>query len=390
MDDFKIEKNIKLMQILNLLMDFKLYGAIAILYFTKITNSITLGMSIFSITMISAAIFEFPTGIFSDKYGRKKTIIIGTIASLIYSILFAIGENYKWLIFGAVFEGLERALFSGNNDSLIYDTLKENGKEAEYKHYLGKTNSMYYAAGILSSILGAIIVYFTSYKIIMYISIIPKIINIFVATKIQEPNVIIAKKEKILNKIINSIKETKNNKILVKQIIADSLSQGIGEATFQFRSKFYELVWPTWALGIPNAMANIGSFIGNRYAGKIIEKHGNKKTIIIGYIYSIISNIVAVITKNVISPIIMITNSIIPTGIATEEISQKLYKDEYRSSMGSIKSLFSSILYSIFALLVGIIADLTNVEFTIIIAQVIKIIVILIYINIFNMRKVLT
>jgi len=264
MDNIKIMKNIKLIQILNLLMDFKLYGAIAILYFTQITNSITLGMSVFSITMLSAAIFEFPTGIFSDKFGRKKTIIIGTIASLIYSILFAIGENYKWLIFGAVFEGLERALFSGNNDSLIYDTLRENGKEDEYKYYLGKTNSMYYAAGILSSILGAIIVYFTSYKLIMYISIIPKIINIFVAFKIYEPNVIIDKKEKVVSKIINSIKETKNNKILTKQIIADSLSQGIGEATFQFRSKFYELVWPTWALGIPNAIANIGSFIGNR------------------------------------------------------------------------------------------------------------------------------
>ena len=56
----KIEINIKLMQILNLLMDFKLYGAIAILYFTSITNSITLGMSIFSITMVAAALFEFP------------------------------------------------------------------------------------------------------------------------------------------------------------------------------------------------------------------------------------------------------------------------------------------------------------------------------------------
>ena len=60
MEQTKIEKNIKLMQILNLLMDFKLYGAIAILYFVSITKSITLGMSIFSITMIATALLEFP------------------------------------------------------------------------------------------------------------------------------------------------------------------------------------------------------------------------------------------------------------------------------------------------------------------------------------------
>ena len=60
MNKTKIDINIKLMQILNLLMDFKLYGAIAILYFTSITKSIALGMSIFSITMIAAAFLEFP------------------------------------------------------------------------------------------------------------------------------------------------------------------------------------------------------------------------------------------------------------------------------------------------------------------------------------------
>ena len=327
---------------------------------------------------------NFHVGIVSDKVGRKKTIILGTISSLTYAIFFAIGGNYILLVLGAIFEGLERAWFSGNNDALIYDTLKEYGKESEFKHYIGKTNSMYYAAGILSSVLGGIILYFTSYKAVMFISIIPKIINIFIAFRIIEPMRQNTKSENILSQIKNSIKATKSNPILVKQIVADSISEGTGEAIFQFRSKFYELVWPTWALGIPNALANIGSFFGNWFSGKIIKKHGNKKVIIVGYAYSIFSNTLAVITKNVISPFIMITNSVIPTGVAESDISQKLYVDEYRSSMASLKSVFSSVTYAIFALFVGIIADYKGIIFTIVAAQLIKIFVILIYLNIFK------
>lgn len=142
----RIEKNVLLLGVLNFLMEFKLYGAIAILYFTSITNSITLGMSIFSIAMLSTAILEIPTGAISDKIGRKPTIILGTVVSFLYVLLYAIGNQYYILALGAIFEGLERALFSGNNEALLYDTLKQLKKEEQYHKYLGKTNSMYYLA----------------------------------------------------------------------------------------------------------------------------------------------------------------------------------------------------------------------------------------------------
>lgn len=382
-----VKRNIVLIGILNLLMEFKLYGAICILYFVSITKSIALGMSIFSITMLSAAILEIPTGALSDKIGRKKTIILGTIASLIYIILFAISKNYIVLVIGAIFEGLERALFSGNNEALIYDTLKELKKENEYDKYLGKTNSMYYFAGIISGILGAIIAYLTSYKVIMYISIIPRIINIIVAILIKEPKAEINNNNKLFEKMWNALKMTIKNKTLREQIVADSISQGMGEATFQIRSEFYKLVWPQWALGIPNALSNIGSFLGNWFSDKIIKKLGNKKTIIIGETYSIISNVIGVLTKNIISPLIMVTNSIIPTGVVKSSISQRLYEDEYRSSMASIKSFFGSIMYAIFAIIIGIVADIKGIIFTIAIAQLIKIVVIIIYVRIFKTNK---
>ena len=80
------KKSIKIMALLNLMSEFKLYGVIAILYYMQVTNSMALAMSIFSIATISSCIFEIPTGIISDKIGRKKTIILGSIFSLTYIV----------------------------------------------------------------------------------------------------------------------------------------------------------------------------------------------------------------------------------------------------------------------------------------------------------------
>lgn len=379
--------NIKIMAILNLLMDFKLYGAFAVIYYSQITGSMLQGMSILSIAMIASAIFEFPTGLIADKIGRKNTVILGCLNSLIYAIILATTQSYTGLIIAAIFEGLEIAFFSGNNQAFIYDTLKEIGEEDQFQKYLGKTNSMYYMAGILSTILGGILAYFTNIKLLMILSVIPRILEVLLSFKLKDVKKYSNDDENIFIQAKKVIKLVKENKILKKQIIADGISDGIGEATFQFRSAFYKTVWPLWAVGIPGILANIGAFIGSWFSGKILKKWGNKKVIVFSNLFSIASNWASVLMNNVFSPIVMVTNSVFPTDVAKSDISQKLYKDEYRSSMGSLKSLIGSLLYSIFAILVGFIADLKGAVFTLFVAQFLKFIVVWIYCGMFKKRE---
>ncbi len=141
-----MEKNLKRMYLISLLNEVKFYGIILILFYIQLSGSMTLGMSIFSIITIIAAISELPTGIVSDKIGRKNTVIMGSICSLASVIFLAISTNYIGLLISAIFQGLEKAFFSGNNSAYIYDILKEENKEEEFKTYIGKTNSMFYLA----------------------------------------------------------------------------------------------------------------------------------------------------------------------------------------------------------------------------------------------------
>ena len=383
----KMKSNLVIMGLLNLLMDFKLYGAFAIIYYSEIAGSMTLGMSIFSITMIAIAIFEFPTGIIADKIGRKNTVIIGCVCSLIYAMILAITNSYLGLIVVAIFEGLERAFFSGNNEAFIYDTLKEQGKENEFKTYIGKTQSMYYMAGILSTILGGIVIFGSSMKMLMILSVIPRVLEVILSLRLKNVKKYSNEEENVFKQAKSAIKLVVKNKILRKQVIADGISDGIGEATFQFRSEFYKMVWPMWAVGIPGILSNIGAFFGSWFSGKVLKKWKNEKVIMFSNVFSILSNWLSVLMNNILSPIVMVTNSIFPTEVAKSDLSQKLYTDKYRSSMGSLKSLIGSILYSIFAILVGLLADWKGAIFALFISQFLKFIVIYLYGRIYRLRN---
>ena len=91
-------KNIKLLSVFNFLIGFSLFAPLAIIYFSKVSGSYTLGTSVFGIIMLSSAIFEVPTGIWSDKVGRKYTIVLGSWARVLAFMFYAIGFSYWWLM----------------------------------------------------------------------------------------------------------------------------------------------------------------------------------------------------------------------------------------------------------------------------------------------------
>jgi len=99
-------RNIKILTWQGFLIGFSLWTPIAAIYFSEVAGSYTLGLSIFSIANISGAIFEIPTGMFSDLIGRKYTTMLGGLAYTLSGICYAIGLDFWWLGAGAVLGGV--------------------------------------------------------------------------------------------------------------------------------------------------------------------------------------------------------------------------------------------------------------------------------------------
>lgn len=353
-----IHKNIKLLSWFNFLLDFRFYSPIAIIYFAHVSGSFALGMAVFSITMLSSALFEVPTGIYSDMIGRKNTLVWGAALSVLSVLCYAIAGSFVVLAIGGLIEGIARAFYSGNNEAFLIETLDETGHKEEYAQYLGTTSSMFQWALAVSALLGGIIAFY-SFQLVMWLSVIPAFLGFLVSLNMIEPKV----HKKDVTNIYVHLKEAlslfKRNYKLRTLSISNIISFAQGEAGYQFTAAFYNTLWPVWAIGFAKMLSNIGAAIGFHFSGRIIEKYKSLPTLMVGKVYGFISMVLATAYPTVFSPILMSSNSVFfGTGtVAMGSLLQKEYSNEQRSTMGSLNSLVGSVAFAVVAFGLGLFAD---------------------------------
>ena len=81
-------------------------------------ETISLFIGLYSMTVIAA---EFPSGVFADLYGRKKSFLLSSVLSLVSYSLFLFSRSGVLLLIGMIVNGLSRAFASGSFEALIID-----------------------------------------------------------------------------------------------------------------------------------------------------------------------------------------------------------------------------------------------------------------------------
>ncbi len=388
MSENKVLNNIKLLAWFNFLLDLRFYTPIAILYFVSITGSFALGMGIFSIVMLSSAIFEIPTGIFSDRIGRKKTILLGSFSTVLSVIMYALGFNYLFLVAGAMFEGLARSFYSGNNDALLHDTLLETGNQESFAEKKGKTDSTAQMAIAIVSVIGSFLAVI-SFSFVYWLSLIPALLGVFVASKIVEPQIHKEISSNIYSHLLKSVIGFVSNRKLRLLTLSSMIGYAQSEAGYLFRSAFYQSIWPIWAIGLAQGIGSVGASMSFYWSGKVIRRLGELRVVAIGKIYSIATNLISTIFPSVISPVIMASNSFTfgASTTASQSLKHKEYTNEERSTMSSLNSLLGSITFAVVAYLLGLVADYLNPAQGIMLLQVLAFISLLITLKLYRKEE---
>lgn len=355
-----ISRNIRLFYWFNFFTDFRLYAPIAIIYFAQVTGSYALGMSIFSITMVSSALFEIPTGVLSDRMGRRKTLIAGALAAVGYSLFYAIGQSFWILVIGAIFEGLSRSFYSGNNNAMLHDTITQMGKPDEYDEHLGKTSSMFQVALGSAALLGGVLATW-SFPLIMWLSVIPQIMCVLIALRMIEPRI---HDSEIETNLYSHLKEAiagflKNSKLRLLSL-SSIAAFGYGEASYQFQSAFYSMLWPVWAIGFVRFFSNAAATLSFWYSGKLIRKYQPTWILLVSNIYSRTVGILATVFPTNFSPAILSSTSLLfgVSSVARSSLMQNTFSPKQRATMGSLDSFAGSIFFGIVATILGVVADI--------------------------------
>ncbi|OGH02997.1 MAG: hypothetical protein A2798_01035 [Candidatus Levybacteria bacterium RIFCSPHIGHO2_01_FULL_37_17] len=381
-----MSRNIKILTWFNFFTDFKLYAPIAIIYFAQVSGSFALGMSIFSITMISSALLEVPTGVFSDRIGRKKTVVLGAIAATLAAVFYAIGQAFWILVIGALFEGLSRSFYSGNNDALLHGTLAENNQTEKYADYLGKTSKMFQLALAISAVLGGLILIKWNIPVILWLSVIPQIFCVILSSMLIEPQVVFHKSANIYQHLKEALFGFTKNKKLRLLSLSSIVGYGLGEATYLFHSAFFATVWPVWAIPFSKVLSNLGATISFHYSGAVIKRFNIFKILIGGNIYFRIMMTIATVFPTIASPIIVSSGGLLYgiVQVAKNSLMQKEFKQEQRATMSSLNSFAGSIFFGIIAFLIGFLADKFSPAQAILIFQVFQLSLLYIYWRLFK------
>jgi MFS family permease len=383
-----MHKNIKLLTWFNFLTDFKLYSPIAIIYFSHVSGSFASGMGIFAIATISSALFEIPTGIWSDRMGRRKTLLFGASAAMVYSIFYAVGISFWILAVGAVFEGLSRSLYSGNNDALLHDSLTEVKQEHEYAEFLGRISAMFQVALAASAVLGGILATW-SFPLIMWLSVLPQIGCVIVAYYVIEPQVVSAMSGNIFEHLREAFLKFKTNKKLRLLSISDVLGFGFGEAGFQFQAAFYNSIWPVWAIGIAKTASYLLASISYHVSGRSIKRFGSVEVVLADNIYNRIINIFSTGFPSILSPILMSSTSIFHgiTDVSKNALFQKEFTNTQRATMSSLNSLAGSLFFGVVSLFLGFTADSLSPARALLFMQIFQIVNLFIYWKLFKHKN---
>jgi len=95
---------------------------------------------------LTQALFQVPFGLFSDRIGRKKTILIGLLIFIAGSIISALSENIYMLLLGRFLQG------AGAIGSVVSAMVADLVKEEERAHamaILGGTIALSFAAAMI-------------------------------------------------------------------------------------------------------------------------------------------------------------------------------------------------------------------------------------------------
>ena len=100
---------------------------------------------LFAVYSLTVFLFEIPTGLIGDMFGEKKSLIIGSILSII-SITFFIKGDYLKIYAGEILLGIGSTFFSGSFDSIIYKYCKTSDGKLNYDNIISNSYSLQWFA----------------------------------------------------------------------------------------------------------------------------------------------------------------------------------------------------------------------------------------------------
>ena len=245
---------------------FMIVMPIIVLFFESKGLSLTQIMILQGTYSLFVALFEIPSGFFADIYGRKNSLVIGSIFLFLGYVIFSFFSGFNEFLFAEILLGIGGSLISGADSAILYDTLLEIKEEDEYTKIEGRTYAIGNFSEGIAGVLGGFLA-MTSINLPVYIQTIVMFLSIPIAMTLVEPKSSY-KLAKSISSIITVVKDTFIYQRKLRWYIVYSSSMGIATLSIAWfvQPFLMEIDTPIIYYGIIWAFLNFTAGITSYYS----------------------------------------------------------------------------------------------------------------------------
>ena len=308
--------------------------------------------------VLSMALLEIPTGYFADVYGRKISLILGSLIELIAITIFAFADNFTLFLIVDILMGIALALHSGATSAMVYESLQEQNRANEYQKIWGDMHSYMMFSMAISAIIGGWVANQYGLEYAIYINIPFVALALLITTLLDEPI-----REKIVLKrgyqklFIDDIRDIfQSSKVLQFIILYSATIYIFNQSIFPAYQHYYmEIGVGLVYFGLIHALFQVVSGFSARYAYKIERNLGIKNILILIPFIVAISYILMGTVIGIWSFIFIFLQQFVRgfREVVVSNYINKIVSSKQRATILSINSLVSKLLIAPMLLLWG-------------------------------------
>ncbi len=335
-------------------------------YFQSKGLSIGEILSLQSIYSITCALMEVPSGYFSDKLGRRKTMILGCLFYLIAYLFFTLGFGFWQIGIGEIFWGIGVSFLSGTDSALLFESLRVNKRLGEYKKVEGKAVSIGNISEASAGIVGGLLASF-AIDLPMYAQCLVTLTVFIYSFRLTDTHEASLRKTSFSHDFKKLIyHKIKRNPTLFWTLISSAIF-GLTTLSFAWMAQplFLHHDIPIKWFGIIWTILNLIVALGSRFAhllDQIMESH---------LLFSIVLLVFSIATystgifNNLWGLAFILFVIYLFRGIGTPLYRAYIleFSDDYdRATLLSIRNLIIRVLFGISSFFLGIICDLYSIK----------------------------
>lgn len=131
---FKIKKQLSKLYLSSALGNLSLTGAWVAILAARGYSLVEIGVAE-TVFHVVSLIFEIPSGVLADVFGRKKMLIVSSVMRMVGNIVMIFSGNLFTVCLSIAFHALSFNFSSGTDEALAYDSLKLAKMESGFEKY---------------------------------------------------------------------------------------------------------------------------------------------------------------------------------------------------------------------------------------------------------------